>query len=302
MSLAQQHQYIFYNDKVRLGRHRIINNRDDISIDSTSSCLTEKVPRATIYRSACKNWRYDTTVKVKKAWKSRASTLNNRKLPGKFLHIPFSIERHNSIESRVLQALTYEWDNIVTFFKNCITRDPRKSTSSMVYTFGKEKVPVLSQTYREFRFSFLMERTLFGDNLSILKKNEVVLKTKKQVLLHICSQKRMKTIFSKEASNATEFLVDKYDINYTHSCCAKINVLFNKKNIIGYILEESRGKWKILLENNKIIYKNLLKYSSKRNEYIYKTTGKYLITFYWPIRILMKYNGKGVRITLNRVH
>ena len=167
MSLAQQHQYIFYNDKVRLGRHRIINNRDDISIDSTSSCLTEKVPRATIYRSACKNWRYNVTIQLKKAWKSRASNLNNRKLPGKFLHIPFSLERRNSIESRVLQSLTYEWDTVVRFFKNCITRDPRKSTSSMVYTFGKEKVPVLSQTYREFRFSFLMEKTLFGDNLSI---------------------------------------------------------------------------------------------------------------------------------------
>ena len=125
--------------------------------------------------------------------------------------------------------------------------------------------------------------------------------TKNQVLLHICSQKRMKTLFSKEASNATEFLVKKYNINYTHSCCDKINVLFNKKNIIGYILEESRGKWKILLENNKIIYKNPLKYSSEQNKYIYETTGKYLITYYWPIRILMKYNGNGIRITLNRV-
>ena len=128
-----------------------------------------------------------------------------------------------------------------------------------------------------------------------------MLKTKKQVLLHIFSQKRMKTLFSKEASNATEFVVEKYNINYTHSCCAKINVLFNQKNIIGYILEESRGKWKILLENNKIIYKNPLKYSSKRKIYIYETTGINLITFYWPIRILMKYNGKSIRITLNRV-
>ena len=129
----------------------------------------------------------------------------------------------------------------------------------------------------------------------------MVLKTKKQVLLHICSQKRMKTLFGKEASNPTEFLVEKYNINYTHSCCAKINVLFKKKNMIGYILEESRGKWKILVENNKIIYKNPLRYSSERNKYVYETTGKYLITYYWLIRILMKYNGNGIRITLNRV-
>ena len=107
----------------------------------------------------------------------------------------------------------------------------------MVYTFGKEKVPVLSQTCGEFQFSFLMEKTLFGDNLSFLKK-EVVLKTKKQVLLHICSRKIMKTLFNEEASNTTEFLVDKYNLNCIHSCCAKINMLFNNKIIIGYILEE----------------------------------------------------------------
>ena len=111
----------------------------------------------------------------------------------------------------------------------------------------------------------------------------------------------MKSLFSKEASNATEFSVEKYNINYTHSRCAKINVLFNQKNIIGYILEKNRGKWKNLLENNKIIYKNPLKYSSKQNKYIYKTTGKYVITYYWPIGVLMKYYGNGIRITLNRV-
>ena len=60
----------------------------------------------------------------------------------------------------------------------------------MVYTFGKEKVPVLSQTYREFQFSFLMEKTLFGDNLSIKKKKRSGVKNEKaSIIAHLFTEK-----------------------------------------------------------------------------------------------------------------
>ena len=154
MSLAQQHQYIFNKDRVRLGRHRIINNWDDVSINSTSLCLTEKVPRATIYRSACKNWRYDVTIQIKKAWKSRASNLNNRKLPGKFLHIPFSLERHNSIESRVLQSLTYEWDTVVRFLKIVLHATPEKVQVVWCTPLGKRKFRYCHRHIGSFNFRF----------------------------------------------------------------------------------------------------------------------------------------------------
>ena len=113
----------------------------------------------------------------------------------------------------------------------------------------------------------------------------------------------MKELFSKEDLNATEFNKDKYNKIYFHSCCGKVNIKYNNKNITGYILDESRGKWKILLSSNKIIYKNTLTYNNEKSTYIYGLgkKEKYIIDYYWPIQMLLKKNGKGMRITLNRV-
>ena len=95
-------------------------------------------------------------------------------------------------------------------------------------------------------------------------------------------------IFTKEAMDATEFLIKKKNMIYTHICCGKVNIIFEKRNITGYILDESRGKQKILLANNKIIYKPPLDYNRDSNKYIYKSGGKYVISFYWLIQILLR--------------
>ena len=298
LSLAQKHLYLFKQDGLLQGMYTAIG--DDESIDSTDSLLTDPISRVVIYRSACLEWKYHTSAQQKKAWTTRAKFLNNRKLPGKFMQVPWT-GHTNSVEDRLLQSLSFEWNLVVKFFKNCITRDPRKAVRSMIYTFGKEKVHILSQTYREYTMSYLMETTIFGHNLCLLKKKEIISKTKNQALIHISNQKRMKLIFSKESLNATEHFVEKYDVSFTHTCCAKVNILYKGKNIIGYILDESRGKWKILLGNNKIIYKNIVKYNNSIYGYEYESSGVYKINFYWPIRILLRCNGKGMRITLNRV-
>ena len=171
----------------------------------------------------------------------------------------------------------------------------------MIYTFGKEKVAILSQTYREFRFSYLLESSIFGNDFSGLKKDEIIMKSKKQILIHIVSQQRMNEFFIKEKLSATEFYIEKNNSAYMHSCSGKVNLLYNNKNITGYILNTTRGKWKILLTSNKIIYTNPLKYNRDTLEYVYNGKGKYNITFYWPIRFLLRFNEKGMRITLNRV-
>ena len=302
LPLEEQHAYIFKKDKVRFGRFKC-GDSDDRSIDSTDSFLTEKVPRVEIHRSACRFWKYNMRPIIKKAWRKRATQLNARKLPGRFLAIPFLINNReeDSVKKRVMESLSYEWDAVVQFFRNCITRQPRKEVSSMVYTFGNEKVHIHSQTYREFRFSYLLEITIFGRDFSNMKRNELISNTKKQVLLHVSSQNRMKKLFSKEELNATEFVMEKDDSKYVHTCCAKVNIIKNGRNIIGYILNESRGKWKILLSNNTIIYKSPVKYNFKKKEYIYNGDGEFVISYYWPIRILVRKQGRGIRITFNRL-
>lgn len=38
-----------------------------------------------------------------------------------------------------------------------------------------------------------------------------------------------------------------------------------------------------------------------KKEYLYPTTGKYIIGEYWPVRNLLKTNGSSFRITLKRI-
>ena len=265
--------------------------------------MKEKVCHHDIHRAACRHWNL-LPINIKRAWCSRATVLNRRKLPGRFVGIPWRIGRTQPIESlekNVLDALSYEWDEVVVFFRRIITREPKVLLSSMSYKFGNERVLIGLQTYREFRISYLVELSIFGKEYCNIKKNEIIFKSKKQILFHISSQKRMKEIFSKEELDATEYEVTKNNYNYTQTCSGKVNLKYNNRNVVGYILEESRGKWKILLASNKIILKNPLIYCHDRKKYLFPTRGKYIITKYWPIRLLLKINGRGLRITLNRI-
>ena len=149
-------------------------DKDNVLIDSTDSILTEKIPTVAVYRFTCVKWRYNIPTEIKNAWSKRAKKLNNRKVPGKFVTIPWNKNHkkgnNNSVKEKVLESLSFEWDIIVSFSQNCITRQPRRSLSSMVYTFGKEKVPILSQTYREHMFSFLLEIVIFGKEFNNIEK------------------------------------------------------------------------------------------------------------------------------------
>ena len=60
---------------------------DDISIDSTSSIIDEKVHHKFVMKLACKYWSHLYNYNMKDAWKNRAIILNSRKLKGKFVSI-----------------------------------------------------------------------------------------------------------------------------------------------------------------------------------------------------------------------
>ena len=108
-------------------------------------------------------------------------------------------------------------------------------------------------------------------------------------------------IFAKEGLHATEFEMEGNNMKYTQMYCGKLDLLLNQRHIIGYIIDENKGKWKTLLANNEIIYKKAIVYCDEKKKYVYPVVGKYIITYYWPICLHVKFNGRGVRMTINRI-
>ena len=144
LQLKEQHEYIFNNGGHRLGKFCCILG-NDVSVDSTKSLFTEKVPGQLIHQSTCFCWRHILIQNIKKAWGSCARALNNRKLPGFFFGILWKADNSkNNIEENVLQSLLYKWDVVVSLFKNYITHSPKKLTSSMTYTFLATLPPLQS--------------------------------------------------------------------------------------------------------------------------------------------------------------
>ena len=269
---------------------------DDVSIDSTSSMINEKVHHKFVMKLACKYWSHLYNNKMKNAWKDRAIILNSRKLPGKFVSIPNDIK--GELNDHIMNSLTYEWKKLMNIMKNSITKPPKRTLASLTYKFGKELVKLQSQSYRDMQMSYLLELTIFGKDKCNLKQKEIIYKTKKIMIVNIASKQRFDMLFVKEDCCATEFSFGSSGII---TACGKINIMRNGKNILGYILEETKMIWKIILKNDQLIWLDAPKYCKINHRYIFKQKKGMIITMYWPIRILIRQNGGGCKITLNRV-
>ena len=269
---------------------------DDISIDSTSSIIDEKVHHKFVMKLACKYWSHLYNYNMKDAWKNRAIILNSRKLKGKFVSIPNDITCE--LNNHVMDTLTYEWQKLIVIMRNSITKAQSRTKTCLTYKFGKESVRLGSQSYRDISTSYLLELTIFGKNKCNLKQREIVYKTKKIMIVNIASKARFDELFIKEGRSATEFS-NKH--NGIHTASGKVNILRNGKNIIGYILEETNTVWKIILMNHQFIWIDAPKYCRIKHQYIFTTKKGVLITMYLPIRFMIRLNGGGFKMTLNRV-
>ena len=127
------------------------------------------------------------------------------------------------------------------------------------------------------------------------------MRTKKLILFHISSQRRMRDLLTMENQYATEHNMK----GVKKTCCGKVNMKDTEgKNILGYILDETARQWKIILENNKQIWINRITYNIEENRYLYTSQRnrefQWSIKEYWPIRILINLNGN-FKITFNRI-
>ena len=89
--------------------------------------------------------------------------------------------------------------------------------------------------------------------------------------------------------------------------CGKVNTRLksSNQNIVGYIMDEEYGRWCILLKDNTTIRSRPVTYNNETGQYIFPLSqnsrkGYYIITQYWPIRILVYTRGE-IRFTCNRV-
>ena len=76
----------------------------------------------------------------------------------------------------------------------------------------------------------------------------------------------MRDLLTVENQYATEHNVQ----GVKKTCCGKVNMKDTEgRNILGYILDETARRWKIILENNKQIWIDRITYNIEKNRYIY---------------------------------
>lgn len=273
--------------------------REDVSIDSTSSLIDEKVKHCYVMKLACNEWKKIYNNKMKIQWQKRATILNARKLPGKFVNIPINIK--DKLHNHVMDSLTYEWESLIKVLKNSITSAPKRILAIKKYKFGHELVTLHSQSYRDIKLSYILELTIFGQGYNNLLKKEIIKKTNKTMLVHIASKERMDVLFSKEDYCATEFVIKTFGGGIV-TTAGKVNVLRYGKNMQGYILKQKYNKWLVLFLDDSTAWIDIPLYCNDSHRYKFNCKkGNNQITEYWPIRIIIKLKGGGLRFTLNRL-
>ena len=57
--------------------------------------FTDRVSHQIIHKAACVHWRIGLSADERNAWNNRAKKMNKRKVPGKFLELPWNNNKKN---------------------------------------------------------------------------------------------------------------------------------------------------------------------------------------------------------------
>ena len=128
-------------------------------------------------------------------------------------------------------------------------------------------------------------------------------KTKRRVLLHVASSKRIKTILNIAGLCAAEVIDHKSNIRYC--CCGKV-ILFNVTTgleIIGYVLKENLFCWTLQMEDNQEFEILPPRYEDDNVGWLFPNQiindDPYTVISYSPIRLLISEAGM-LTYTMNR--
>ena len=271
------------------------DSEDDVSVDSV---MTPRSPKCyEVMKVACNRWKSMSRDLVG-SWKERAARLNMLPIQGKFNDIPYELNT-TSLEDNIKTSLTLDWAAVVKFFRNFLIRKSRNGESKRVLVFGKERVQLRSQVYRAIHLNYLLKLTLFGSEFSNLFNYEVIERTKKQVLIHLASKRRVNEILSIYGLSASSHHMNGID----YCCCAKVNAEENNRSITGYVIDEDMYSFTLRLETNEIAMVSRPSYDAEQGIYCFGSGWKgcnLVITEYCPVRLKINNSGHIV-FTINRI-
>mgnify|MGYP003335229803 CR=1 FL=1 len=103
----------------------------------------------------------------------------------------------------------------------------------------KEKAVLYSQSYLKFYMNPLLKLTIFSSpSFSNLEAYEIPYRTKKEVVVHVFSHRRIAELFTFGGLDASTKIKDEMK----YKMCGKVNLNKGGKNAIGYIVDEDKEK------------------------------------------------------------
>ena len=244
-------------------------------------------------------------------WNERAKLLNQQPLVGHFVEVPRALLDNNQLSTcKVLKGLSLDWHRFVKGARSGLLKDPSSKQSSKTYKFISENITVGLQSYRKLSVSTTLVNTIFGENFEDVH-DHIVYRSKNRIFMYFASYKVLKDIFKINNLSAVEYVKKKN----TYLCCGKVNIQYNKQNILGYVLDENQNYFKVLMADNMgIKVRKPLLVSNVREDgktisvnYDYGDINEippdtYAITYFWPTRIKVYQNAvENVHILMNKV-
>ena len=281
----------------------IETNDDNSSIDSTDTIVNKGPKLKDIMRLARQSWQ-QLNQQSKKGWEERAVWLNSRPKYGTFEIIPAELDVP-TLDDNLKIALTFDFKKFRQSMRSTLTRRRARHhnvLSDATYKFGKEKVVLQSQRYKEFSFNYLLVLAIFGTGFRLLKDTELVESHKKKStrIVHFSSIRRIREVFTHANVNGLQFF--KQDKTYT--CCGKVNTRSSEtgRDMIGYITDENDSHWTIILGDNSTIQLPRGIYLEASGVYSFPPCAhsQRTITQFWPVRMKI-YNNGDASFTFNRV-
>ena len=200
--------------------------------------------------------------KGREAWRVRARFINNLVPVGVFVKVPKEVNK--SFVTLALASLTADCDVLRRSFALVLRRrrPPREVSQSSV-SFLSERVNIQSQYLLRASMSLLLQNIIFGVDFKKLTPREVVKRTKKTIVIHIRSARRLQQLF---AIRDTCMVTSEFN-QALYWACPK--VFF--KNTFGYVLDDDPAGRRLLVHQ-------------VDNDQRFSLTSYEL----WPIRIMIR--------------
>ena len=243
-------------------------------------------------------------------WTERADIVNRRHIPG-ILH---RLVGWISDKDHIKQNIRKDFIAVRTIFRAMILYRREDVVDERVLECFKPEIPFRlgTQSYRKkiILRSFLIDVLLGKAPIFSKCGNNIVFRTDRRILLHIASRTRAKEFFDIGDLNVAEFFQRETQLSY--AMCGKVQIRYNNgKEKLAYIVNEDADYWYICTVCNKDGRCDKVRFNRNNGTFNYQgirgnitsTAAQSLfeVTFYWPIRIHIRFSSQHMSITANRM-